>query len=87
MPHALQSILTQVGLAIAPLRAIDTPEKATAFFRQLGYEISPSAFGGALPTSHQAGDGCAASSLLAEQAVKKEWLQLFSTLFRESCDC
>ena len=66
MPHALQSILTQVGLAIAPLRAIDTPEKAAAFFRLLGYEISPSAFGGALPAlATQAGELAGAVGLLA----------------------
>jgi hypothetical protein len=48
MPHALQSILTEAGLALAPLRAINTPQKAVAFFRQLGYDIPPGAFGGVL---------------------------------------
>ena len=48
MPDALQSILTQTGLAIAPLRAIRTPAQAVTFFRQLGYEIPPGAFGTAL---------------------------------------
>ena len=48
MPDALQSILTQAGLALAPLRAIKTPAQAVVFFRKLGYEIPPGAFGGAL---------------------------------------
>jgi hypothetical protein len=48
MADSLQSILTQLGLAIAPLRTIKTPEQAVSLFRQLGYEISPTAFGGAL---------------------------------------
>ncbi len=60
MPDALQSILTEAGLAIAPLRAINTPERAVAFFRQLGYEIPPGAFGGALPQL-----GAAAGELVA----------------------
>jgi hypothetical protein len=48
MPDALQSILTQAGVALAPLRAIDSPTKAVVFFRQLGYEMPPGSFGGAL---------------------------------------
>jgi len=48
LADALQNILTGAGLAIAPLRAIDTPAKAVAFFRQLGYELPAGAFGGAL---------------------------------------
>src|SRR5437868_3704748 len=56
MADALQSVLTQAGLAIAPLRAIKTPAQAVTFFRQLGYEIPPAAFGPALATlSTQAG--------------------------------
>lgn len=46
---ALQSILTEAGLALAPFRAVDSPERAVAFFRQLGYEIPPGSFGAALP--------------------------------------
>jgi hypothetical protein len=46
--NALQSILTQAGLAVSPLRVIKTPDQAVAFFRQMGYEIPPGAFGGAL---------------------------------------
>ncbi len=48
MPDALQSILTQAGLAIAPLRAVKMPAQAVALFRKMGYEIPPGAFGGAL---------------------------------------
>ena len=63
--YALQSILAQASLAIASLRAIGTPERATAFFRKLGYEFPPSAFGGALPTvATQAGELVSAIGLL-----------------------
>lgn len=48
MADALQSILTQAGLALAPLRSVNTPAQAAAFFRKLGYEIPQGAFGGAL---------------------------------------
>jgi hypothetical protein len=47
--NALQSVLTQAGLAIARLQNINTPERGVAFFRQLGYELSPATFGSALP--------------------------------------
>jgi len=50
MADALQSVLTQAGLAIAPLRAVNTPDKAVAFFRQLGYDIPTGAFGASLST-------------------------------------
>src|SRR4030095_2224498 len=66
MSNALQSILTEAGLAIAPLRAINTPEKAVAFFRQLGYEIPAGAFGSSLTAlATQAGDLVAAVGQLA----------------------
>ena len=48
MADALQTVLSELGVAIAPLRGIDTPERAVVFFRQLGYEIPLGAFGGAL---------------------------------------
>lgn len=48
MADALQSILTNAGLALAPLRAIDSPDKAVTFFRQLGYELPPGSFGASL---------------------------------------
>ncbi len=47
MPDALQSLLTELGLAIAPFRAVKTPDQAVAFFRQLGYELPSGAFGSA----------------------------------------
>jgi hypothetical protein len=49
MADLLQSVLVQAGLALAPLRAIKTPDRAVAFFRQLGYEIPPGVFGPTLP--------------------------------------
>ena len=48
MADALQSILTQAGLALAPLRAIKNGDQAAAFFRKLGYEIPAGAFGAEL---------------------------------------
>jgi hypothetical protein len=48
MADALQNILTETGLAIAPLRSINSPERAIAFFRQLGYDFSAGAFGSSL---------------------------------------
>jgi hypothetical protein len=46
--NALQSILTEAGLAISPLRAVNTPEKAVVFFRQMGYDFPTGIFGGSL---------------------------------------
>jgi hypothetical protein len=46
--NSLQSILTETGLVLASLRNLGKPEQASAFFRQLGYEFSPGAFGNAL---------------------------------------
>ena len=48
MADALQSILALAGLALAPLRSVKTANDAVVFFRKLGYEIPPAAFGGAL---------------------------------------
>ncbi|MBX3252642.1 MAG: hypothetical protein KF862_00770 [Chitinophagaceae bacterium] len=49
MPQdALQSILTEAGLALAPVRAVNTPQKAQDFFKKLGYDIPVNAFGSAL---------------------------------------
>jgi hypothetical protein len=50
MADALQSVLAQAGLALAPLRAIKTPDQAQVFFRKLGYEVPVTAFAGALTT-------------------------------------
>jgi hypothetical protein len=57
MPDALQSVLTQAGLAIAPMRAIKTPEQAVAFFRKLGFEIPAGAFGPGLSALAIQADG------------------------------
>src|SRR5215470_4688288 len=46
--NGLQSILSQLGIAFAPLKAIKTNAQATLFFQKLGYEIPTSAFGSAL---------------------------------------
>src|SRR5437660_1209739 len=48
MPDALQSVLTELGLAISPFRAIKTPDQAVDFFRQLGYELPSAAFSSGL---------------------------------------
>jgi len=48
MADALQSILIDVGLALAPFRAVKTPEQAGAFFQQLGYTLPAGAFGSGL---------------------------------------
>ena len=45
MADALQTILSQAGLALAPLRAVKTGDQAAALFRKLGYEIPAGAFG------------------------------------------
>lgn len=49
MPQdALQSVLTEAGLALSPLRAVNTPQKAVDLFKKLGYDLPASAMGGAL---------------------------------------
>src|SRR5262249_38165459 len=68
-PDALQFVLTQAGLAIARLQTVDTPQRGVAFFRQLGYEIPPGAFGSALPAlATQTKDLFSAVRLLANAA-------------------
>lgn len=47
MPDALQSALTELGLALAPFRAVKTPDQAVVFFEQLGYTLPAGAFGSA----------------------------------------
>jgi hypothetical protein len=74
--NALQSLLTQAGLALAPLRALATPARATEFFRSIGYEIPPGAFGGALTDlSARSNDLAGAVSALA-QATSDEDIAL-----------
>src|SRR4029453_9501099 len=65
--NLMQSVLAEAGLAIAPLRAINTPAKGVEFFRKLGFEIPAPAFGGALPAlATAAGDLIAAGRQLAQ---------------------
>ena len=45
MADALQTVLSQAALAVAPLRSIKTADQAAALFRKLGYEIPAAAFG------------------------------------------
>src|SRR2546423_2097584 len=47
MSDALQSVLTELGLAVARFRAVKTSDQAVAFFRQLGYDLPAAAFGSA----------------------------------------
>jgi hypothetical protein len=64
--NALQSVLTQLGLAFARLQTVDTPQRGVAFCRQLGFEVPSGAFGGALPAlAAQAKDLLSAVGLLA----------------------
>lgn len=49
MPNALQSILTAAGLAMVPLRTINSPDRAAAFFQQMGFDFTAGSFGTALP--------------------------------------
>jgi hypothetical protein len=45
----LKTIITEVGLALGTLRTLTSPAKAVAFFRDIGFELPPAAFGGRLP--------------------------------------
>jgi len=54
---ALQSILTEAGLAISPLQVINTPDKAIEFFGKMGFVLPAGSIGGALPgAATQAGE-------------------------------
>jgi hypothetical protein len=82
MADALQSILSQAGLALAPLRSVNTPDQAVAFFRKLGYEIPPAAFGGALTgLSTQANDLIAAVRQLTEASGEAAIAAAIANLF------
>src|SRR5262249_34593214 len=50
MADALQTVLSQPALALAPPRAIKTADQAAALFRKLGYEIPAGAIGTELST-------------------------------------
>ena len=82
MADALQSILSQAGLALAPLRSVNTPDQAVAFFRKLGYEIPPGAFGGALTgLSTAANDLIAAVRQLTEASDDASIVAAIANLF------
>ena len=73
MADALQSVLTELGLAIAPFRAIKTPDQAVEFFRKLGYEFPAGAFGSALNgLSAQAGSLVAALEQLVNASSEAD---------------
>jgi hypothetical protein len=57
MADALQSILTQAALALAPLRAVKTADQATALFRKLGYEIPAGALANELSSLSSSAGG------------------------------
>src|SRR3569832_1664134 len=48
MADALQTLMSQAALALAPLRSIKTDEQAGSLFRKLGYEIPAGAIGSEL---------------------------------------
>lgn len=82
---ALQSILTETSLAIAPLRSIKSPDQAAAFFRKLGYELPVGAIGSALTAvTTQAGELVEASRKLLSssgvEALAKEIPNVFARL-------
>src|SRR4051812_17011497 len=73
MADALQSVLTELGLAIAPFQAIKTPDQAVEFFRKLGYEFPAGAFGSALNgLSAQAGSLVAALEQLVNASSEAD---------------
>ena len=45
----VQLLLTEASLALAALRAVNTPARAVVFLRALGYELPPGVVGPALP--------------------------------------
>jgi hypothetical protein len=63
---ALQTLLTETSLALSRLRAVNTPERAVSFLRDLGYEIPAAAIGPTLPAlAAEAGGLTAAVGQLA----------------------
>ncbi len=64
---ALQTLLTETSLALSRLRAVNSPERAVAFLRELGYEVPAAAIGPALPAlAAEAGGLTAAVRQLAD---------------------
>lgn len=82
MADALQSILTQAGLALVPLRSLKSTDDAVVFFRKLGYEIPPAAFGGVLTgLSTQANDLIAAVRQVTEASGEAAIAAAVANLF------
>src|SRR3712207_4863365 len=82
MPDLLRSVLTQVGLALVPLRTIKSPDQAVAFFRQVGYEIPPGAFDPVLPAlSTEADELLSAVGELAEASGEGDVAAATANLF------
>jgi hypothetical protein len=82
---ALQSILTETSLAIAPLRSITTPDQAAAFFRKLGFDLPVGSIGNSLTDlAKQAGELVDAIRKLlsagGEAAIVKEIPNVFARL-------
>jgi hypothetical protein len=61
MADALQQVLSHVGVALGGLRGLDSPDKAVAAFRRLGYDVTAGAFGGALSDLSAQADGLSGS--------------------------
>jgi hypothetical protein len=82
LPDALQTVLTELGLAIAPFRAIKTGDQAVAFFRQLGYELPAGAFGSALNgLTSQASALIAAIEQLANASSENDIVSALANIF------
>ena len=63
----VQLLLTEASLALSALRAVNTPGRAVAFLRALGYELPPRVVGPALPqVAASAGALAAAARQLAD---------------------
>jgi hypothetical protein len=87
MPDTLQSILIDAGLAIAPFRAIKTPEQAVAFFQQLGYTLPSGAFGSGLNAlAAQAGGLVATIEKLATASSDADVASAVVSLFSKLVD-
>ena len=82
MPDALQSVLTELGLAVAPFRAVKTADQAVAFFRQLGYELPAGAFGSAFNgLTTQAGSLIAAVEQLVNASSESDIANALTSIY------
>ncbi|MEA2549640.1 MAG: hypothetical protein QOE42_2238, partial [Chloroflexota bacterium] len=57
MADALQQILAHLGLALGGLRGLDSPDKAVAAFKRIGFDVPAGAFGGSLTDLTAQADG------------------------------